>query len=93
MALTPECLWRATVRTRWLDKLWARGRLTQAEGPEGPLAPVTTTGIYKKNLEHGRAACQHDIGVQILEVSWIPVDSLSMKRISADLLVHAERDA
>ena len=26
----------------------AFGRLTQAEGPEGPMAPVATTGSYKK---------------------------------------------
>ena len=44
-------------------------------------------------MEHGRAACQHDVGVQLLEVSWIPLASLSMKRISADLLVHADHDA
>ena len=58
------------------------------------MAPVVTTGSYrKKHLEHGRAACQHDIGVQIFGVSWIPLASLSVKRISADLLVHADHDA
>ena len=40
----------------------ACGRLTQAEGPEGPIAPVVTTGSHEKNyLEHGRATSQHDV--------------------------------
>ena len=58
------------------------------------MTPVVTTGsCKKKTLERGRAACQHDVGAQLLEVSWIPLASLSMKRISADLLVHADHDA
>ena len=51
----------------------ACGRLTQAEGPEDPIAPVGTSGSHKKDaltntLEHGRATWQQDIGVKILEV-------------------------
>ena len=56
VALTPKCSWRATVRTHWLNKLRPAGASLKAEGPEGPLAPVVTTGSYKnKNLEHGLA--------------------------------------
>ena len=94
VALAPECSWRAAVRTRWPEQAQPSGRLTQAEGPEGQIAPVVTNGSYKKkNLDHGRATCQHDIDVQLLEMSWIPLASLSMKRISADLLVDANHDA
>ena len=70
----------------------ACGRLRQEEGPEGAIAPVVTTGGYKKkNLEHGRATCQHSVGVQLFEVSWIPLASLSMRRVSADLPAVAGR--
>ena len=34
------------IRTRWQKKAQACGRLTKAEGPEGPIAPVVTTGGY-----------------------------------------------
>ena len=75
------------------EQAQACGRLTQAEGPEGLVAPVVTTGSFEKNLEHGRATCQHEFGVQLLEVSWMPLASLSKSWISADLLVDADRDA
>ena len=64
----------------------------QAEGPEGPVASVVTTGSHKKNLERGRATCQYDVGAELLEVSWIPLAALSMKQISADFLFDADQD-
>ena len=32
-------------RTRWLDKLRPAGASQKADGPEGPMAPIVTTGI------------------------------------------------
>jgi len=32
-------------RTRWLDKLRPAGASQEADGPEGPMAPIVTTGI------------------------------------------------
>ena len=58
------------------EQAQACGRLTQVEGPEVPIAPVVTTGdATKKKLEHCRATCQHDVGVPLLEMSWIPLAS------------------
>ena len=40
-------------RTRWLDKLRPAGASHKADGPEGPTAPIVTTGILiveKKKL-------------------------------------------
>ena len=57
------------------EKAQTYGRLAQAEGPEGPIAPVVTTGTYTQKKT--RATCQHDVGVPLLDVSWIPLASSS----------------
>ena len=65
---------RASVRTRWLNKLRPRAP-HQAEGPDGPIAPVVTTGYYfcsKKNLSTLLDSCISSL-------------RLSMQRILAHL--------
>ena len=32
-------------RTRWLDELRPAGASQMADGPEGPMAPIVTTGV------------------------------------------------
>ena len=32
-------------RTRWLGKLRAAGASQKTDGPEGPMAPIVTTGV------------------------------------------------
>ena len=58
VACTPECSWRATVRTRWLNKLRSAGASLKEEGPEGPIAPVVTNGS-QRTLEHGPIPSDH----------------------------------
>ena len=37
--------------TRWLSKLRPAGASQKADGPEGPIAPIVTSGkLQKKNL-------------------------------------------
>ena len=46
-------------RTRWLDKLRPAGASQKADGPEGPMAPIVTTGVsvIGKNLSHVSSLC------------------------------------
>ena len=59
-------------RTRWLDKLRPAGASQKAEGPEGPMAPIVTTGCHhdsKKKLDYiSRFA--HILSMLFLSVSF-----------------------
>ena len=47
-------------RTHWLDKLRPAVASQKADGPEGPTAPIVTTGVShcrKKNLSHASSLC------------------------------------
>ena len=87
LALVPECSWRGSHPPA--EQAQASGRLTPAEGPGGPDSTCRDRWKLQKKLGAWSCpTCQHDVGVQLLEVSWI-----SMRRISADLLVDADHDA
>ena len=44
-SMDPRVLVESFNRTRWLDKLRPSGASQKADGPEGPMAPIVTTGV------------------------------------------------
>ena len=89
-----QSLWRVPLsargelqsRTRWLNKLRPAGASLMAEGPEGPIAPVVTTGSYLKKTWNMVLPCH------LPARQWRTYPE-PMKQISADLLAHANHDA